>query len=95
MLHGVEAVRAAHSEKRVRDVADLLVPLLRDVEALGDAPAVRAARAQLLRIAGSTLTTARQFAAAETALRRALGPVTDIQVADMPLLGDAARVCVV
>lgn len=33
VLRGVQAVRTAHFEKRVRDVVDLLVPLLRDVEA--------------------------------------------------------------
>lgn len=74
---GVEAVRTAHFEKRLDAVATLLVPLLRDAEALGDDPAARAARALLLQIAGSTLTTARQFAAAETALSRALDDAPD------------------
>lgn len=74
---GLEAVRAAHFGKRMREAVDLLVPLLRDAEALGDTPAARAARAQLLQIAGSTLTGARQFSAAETALRRALDEAPD------------------
>ncbi|MEU6058046.1 helix-turn-helix transcriptional regulator [Streptomyces sp. NPDC047097] len=77
LLDGVREVRAAHFEKRVGDAVGLLVVLLRDAEALGDEPDVRAARAQLLQIAGSTLTTARQFAAAETALRRALDESPD------------------
>ncbi|MBV2355653.1 helix-turn-helix domain-containing protein [Streptomyces sp. J2-1] len=77
VLDGLEAVRAAHFGKRMREAVDLLVPLLRDAEALGDAPAARAARAQLLQIAGSTLTGARQYAAAETALRRALDEAPD------------------
>ncbi|AJE84151.1 putative DNA-binding protein [Streptomyces albus] len=77
VLAGLQAVRAAHFGKRMREAVDLLVPLLRDAEALGDDPAVRGARAQLLQIAGSTLTGARQFAAAETALRRALDEAPD------------------
>ncbi|WP_030809613.1 helix-turn-helix domain-containing protein [Streptomyces sp. NRRL F-2799] len=77
VLAGLEGVRAAHFGKRMREAVELLVPLLRDAEALGDSPAVRAARAQLLQIAGSTLTGARQFAAAETALRRALDEAPD------------------
>lgn len=69
--------RQAHFEKRVGDVVTLLVPALRDAEALEDAPDARSARSQLLQIAGSTLTTARQFAAAETALRRARDEAPD------------------
>jgi transcriptional regulator with XRE-family HTH domain/alkylhydroperoxidase/carboxymuconolactone decarboxylase family protein YurZ len=69
--------RAAFFESRMTDVTALLPSLLRDAEALGDDPEARAVRAHLLQLAGSTLTQARQFAAAETALTRALDAATD------------------
>jgi transcriptional regulator with XRE-family HTH domain/alkylhydroperoxidase/carboxymuconolactone decarboxylase family protein YurZ len=80
-VDGLRAVlaeaRTAFFESRMADVAALLPSLLRDAEALGDDPEARAIRAHLLQLAGSTLTQARQFAAAETALTRALDAATD------------------
>lgn len=74
---GLVAVRVAHFDKHMADSVALLVPLLRDAEALGDDPDVRGVRSHLLQIAGSTLTQVRAFAAAETALRRALDDAQD------------------
>lgn len=69
-------VRAAYFGNRMSDLSTLLVPLLRDADALGDDHDARALRAHLLQIAGSVLTQARQFNAAETALQRALDAST-------------------
>jgi transcriptional regulator with XRE-family HTH domain len=74
---GLQAVRAAHIAKRLADEVTLLVPLLRDAEALGDDREARTVRAELLRFAGSTLTTTHQYEAAETALQRALDEAPD------------------
>ena len=73
----VAAVRAAYFENRMADLSGLLAPLLRDADALGEDIDARSLRAHLLQIAGSTLTQARQFAAAETALARALDDAPD------------------
>ncbi|GAB2625366.1 hypothetical protein GCM10027168_66370 [Streptomyces capparidis] len=77
LTEGLRAVREAYFDKRMRDAVALLVPLLRDADALDGEPEARAVRAHLLQIAGSTLTQARAFAAAETALRRALDDAPD------------------
>ena len=70
-------IRAAYFDRRLVDLSTLLAPILRDADALGDDPEARGMRAHLLQIAGSTLTQARQFTAAETALRRALDDAPD------------------
>lgn len=80
-LEGVAArlpeVRSAYFGNRMAELAGLLAPLLRDADALDDAPEARAVRAQLLQIAGSVLTQVHQYDAAETALSRALDAATD------------------
>lgn len=73
----VTAVREAYFGNRLADLSGLLAPLLRDADALGGGSDARAVRAHLLQIAGSTLTQARQFSAAETALTRALDDAPD------------------
>ncbi|WP_308284032.1 helix-turn-helix domain-containing protein [Streptomyces buecherae] len=71
-------VRAAYFGKRLGQLSTLIGPILRDADALDDTEhEARAARSYLLQIAGSTLTQARQFTAAETALRRALDDAPD------------------
>jgi transcriptional regulator with XRE-family HTH domain len=70
-------IRNAYFDRRMADLSLLLAPLLREADALGDDPAARGTRAHLLQIAGSTLTQARQYPAAETALRRALDDAPD------------------
>jgi transcriptional regulator with XRE-family HTH domain len=77
VLNSVAAVRAAFFESRMGDLSGLLAPLLRDADALGGGVDARTVRAHLLQIAGSTLTQARQFTAAETALSRALDDAPD------------------
>jgi len=77
MQAALAEVRAAYFDNRLADLSTLLVPLLRDADALGDDVDARSLRAHLLHIAGSVLTQARQFSAAETALRRALDDATD------------------
>jgi transcriptional regulator with XRE-family HTH domain len=76
-LAGLAAVRAAYFDSRMASAVTLLVPLLRDVDALGDSQEARGLRAHLLNIAGSILTQARQFKAAEVALSRALDDSPD------------------
>lgn len=73
----LSAVRAAFFENRMADVSSLLAPLIRDADALEGEGAGRSVRAHLLHIAGSTLTQARQFTSAETALSRALDEAPD------------------
>lgn len=73
----VAAVRAAYFAGRMAELSGLLAPLLRDADALGTGVDARTLRAHLLQIAGSTLTQARQFDAAETALSRALDDAPD------------------
>ncbi|SEG16870.1 Helix-turn-helix domain-containing protein [Actinacidiphila yanglinensis] len=73
----VAAVRAAYFDGRMADLSAILAPLLRDADALGEGVGAREVRAHLLQIAGSTLTQARQFGAAETALARALDDAPD------------------
>jgi transcriptional regulator with XRE-family HTH domain len=73
----LDDLRAAFFENRMADVAAMLVPLLRDSDALGMEPEARGLRAHLLNIAGSVLTQARQFQAAERALSRALDESPD------------------
>lgn len=70
-------IRGAYFDSRMSDLSVLLAPLLRDADALGDDPVARGTRSHLLQIAGSTLTQARQYPAAETALRRALDDAPD------------------
>lgn len=70
-------IRAAYFDRRLTDLSALLAPLLREADAFGDDPAAKGTRAHLLQIAGSTLTQARQYQAAETALRRALDDAPD------------------
>ncbi|WFB09838.1 helix-turn-helix domain-containing protein [Streptomyces sp. LX-29] len=80
-LAGVRAaladVRTTFFANEIAELSTLLGPLLRDAEALTDDAEGRAVRAHLLQIAGSTLTQVRQYAAAETALRRALDEAPD------------------
>jgi transcriptional regulator with XRE-family HTH domain len=73
----VADIRAVFFDNRMAELSGLLCPLLRDADALGDSVEARGLRAHLLQIAGSTLTQARQFRAAETALARALDDATD------------------
>ena len=74
---GFAEVRTLHTAKRMADEVALLVPLRRDADALGNAEGARSVRTQLLQLAGSTLTQARQFPAAETTLHRALDDAPD------------------
>lgn len=74
---GLAEVRQLHIAKRMTDETAMLVPLIRDADALGSSPDVRSVRAQLLHMAGALLTQARQFESAETALGRALGDAPD------------------
>lgn len=74
---GLAGARAAYFESRMGDLSDLLVPLLREADALGESADARNLRSHLLHLAGSTLTQAHQFGAAETALRRAMDDATD------------------
>jgi transcriptional regulator with XRE-family HTH domain len=81
-MDGIDAllnadIRGAYFDRRLSDLSLLLTRLLREADALGDDPAARGTRAHLLQIAGSTLTQARQYPAAETALRRALDDAPD------------------
>jgi transcriptional regulator with XRE-family HTH domain len=73
----VAAVRTAYFDGHMADLCGLLAPLLRDADALEAGVDARTLRAHLLQIAGSTLTQARQFDAAETALSRALDDAPD------------------
>ncbi|MBB5939371.1 helix-turn-helix domain-containing protein [Streptomyces zagrosensis] len=78
VIASVHEIRAAYFAKRILDLSTLLGPALRDADALDDADhEARSARSYLLQIAGSTLTQVRQFAAAETALQRALDDAPD------------------
>ncbi|MQS36153.1 helix-turn-helix domain-containing protein [Streptomyces katsurahamanus] len=63
---------AAH---RFSALAEVLAPMLRDAEALGDSG--RRVRVRLLQLAGGAMVHTRQFGAAETALRRALDDAGD------------------
>ncbi|MGW7516930.1 helix-turn-helix domain-containing protein [Streptomyces sp. NPDC054796] len=74
-LEALPDLRRAYFANELHDVSNLLTPLLRDADALGDD--ARALQAHVLQIAGSVLTQARQFDAAETALCRALDTATD------------------
>ncbi|MBL1101570.1 helix-turn-helix domain-containing protein [Streptomyces coffeae] len=65
-------VRRAYFANHLAELTGLLVPLLRDADALGDSTEARDVRSHLLQIAGSVLTQVRQYEAAETALCRAL-----------------------
>ncbi|MGW2324843.1 helix-turn-helix domain-containing protein [Streptomyces sp. NPDC001700] len=71
------AVRKAYFANHLAELTGLLTPLLRDADALGDSADARDVRSHLLQIAGSVLTQARQYSAAETALRRALDDAPD------------------
>ncbi|MFG2225400.1 helix-turn-helix domain-containing protein [Streptomyces sp. NPDC048644] len=71
------AVRGAYFGSRLGELSELLAPLLRDADTLGDSSQARGLRAHLLQIAGSVLTQVRQFDAAETALQRALDDAPD------------------
>ncbi|MFD7499476.1 helix-turn-helix domain-containing protein [Streptomyces sp. NPDC059850] len=71
------AVRKAYFANHLTELTGLLAPLLRDADALGDSADARDVRSHLLQIAGSVLTQARQYSAAETALRRALDDAPD------------------
>ncbi|CAM3143896.1 helix-turn-helix domain-containing protein [Streptomyces albus] len=71
------ALRSAFFKNHLQEVSALLVPLLRDVDVLGDGEEARALRAHALQIAGSVLTQASQFGAAETALSRAADAAPD------------------
>jgi transcriptional regulator with XRE-family HTH domain len=71
------AVRRAYFSNQLADLSQLLGPLLRDADALGDCARARALRAHLLQIAGSVLTQVRAYDAAETALQRALDDSPD------------------
>lgn len=73
----LQPVRSAYFGNRLQEVSALLVPLLRDVDALDQSEPARELRSQALQIAGSVLTQARQFGAAETALRRAADAAPD------------------
>ncbi|MYX39060.1 MULTISPECIES: helix-turn-helix transcriptional regulator [unclassified Streptomyces] len=77
MRAALDEVRTAFFANRMGEVSLLLAPLLRDADALGDTGEGRTIRAHLLNLAGSTLTQARQFSAAETALTRALDDAND------------------
>lgn len=70
-------VREAYFSNQLAELTGLLAPLLRDADALGDSADARDVRSHLLQIAGSVLTQARQYNAAETALRRALDDAPD------------------
>jgi len=70
-------VRKAYFDNHLAELTGLLAPLLRDADALGDSSDARDVRSHLLQIAGSVLTQARQYNAAETALRRALDDAPD------------------
>lgn len=77
LIASLPELRKAYFDNQLADVSALIVPLLREADALGDEPGARSLRAHLLQIAGSVLTQARQFDAAETALSRALDTSTD------------------
>ncbi|EFL25654.1 putative DNA-binding protein [Streptomyces himastatinicus ATCC 53653] len=70
-------VREAYFGNHLAELTGLLAPLLRDADALGDSVEARDVRSHLLQITGSVLTQARQYSAAETALRRALDDAPD------------------
>ncbi|WP_326687456.1 helix-turn-helix domain-containing protein [Streptomyces sp. NBC_01795] len=76
-LATLPALRAAYFANQLHDVSELLAPLLRDADALEGDTEARSLRAHILQIAGSVLTQARQFDAAETALTRALDASAD------------------
>ncbi|MFF5716310.1 helix-turn-helix domain-containing protein [Streptomyces buecherae] len=77
LLAALAEVRRLHIAKRMADEVTVLVPLLREVDALDSSPEVRSIRAQLLHMAGAMLTQARQYEGAELALRRALDDAPD------------------
>lgn len=70
-------LRAAYFAQQLHEVSTLLVPLLRDLAALDETEENRALHAHALQIAGSILTQAHQYSAAETALSRAADAATD------------------
>ncbi|WP_432093011.1 helix-turn-helix domain-containing protein [Streptomyces sp. bgisy100] len=69
--------RRTYFANKLGEFSGLLVPLLRDADALGDSTDARDVRSHLLQMAGSVLTQVRAYAAAETALRRALDDAPD------------------
>lgn len=73
------AVRAARAQQRLADGAALLPALLRDADALDHSPRARLVRSQVLQLAGSMLTQARQYDGADVALRRGLEVAPDEQ----------------
>jgi transcriptional regulator with XRE-family HTH domain len=77
LVDNARRVRTAYFASRLADLSTMLPSLLRDADALADDPDAVEIGAQLLQIAGSTLTQVHEYTAAETALRRALDGTSD------------------
>lgn len=71
----LERVIPLYADHKFADLSEMLPPLLRDAEALGEEG--RAVRVRVLQLAGGALVHTRQFDSAELALQRALDEVAD------------------
>ncbi|MEO3752476.1 helix-turn-helix transcriptional regulator [Streptomyces sp. B6B3] len=84
-LDGVEAAlaaaRAAYFGGDFIALAQVLPPLLRDTDALGDSAAARHVRARVLHFTGAALTQVRQWEGADSALDHALDAAPDAATA--------------